>query len=501
MTVTLDRLADITLEDAWKVGFEKEPVAFSDRASDRIRDGRQGYERLMAGDGARFVYGSTTEPGVRATVRLSAQQQAANQRAENRWAPIGFGGGGVKLPERVVRLIVLARVAGYIEGHGRIRLETAAWVADLLSREIPDIPLDSATGPGEVMPLSWLYPALGEVDLAGGELMALYNGSPCATALVTDAALTAGRRLDLTERVLALAVEAVAAPLDPYDPALAAVTADPFHKAVLGRLDALLAGVPTTGRQPHQGPVSWRIVPTVLAAAARACEEARQVAEESLRSAAHNPVYLPPDDDHPDGRALSPGGFHNQPASRAIDGLNAAGADLCALAAKQTGRLLDGAPFGLPRLLVPEGSGVIGTEFLAWSQTGHAERARQAAMPAVLSIGLEDPGGAQSDVASPVFLAYERHMVVSEALDRALATLSFAVAQAFRLTGRRPPPGLAAFLSALDAAVPPFDLDHIGTMGGPLQALTEAYGQAVLGRGEFADLLAGRAQSSLTELG
>ena len=150
-------------------------------------------------------------------------------------------------------------------------------------------------------------------------------------------------------------------------------------------MNEYLAGVPQTNRLSHQAPVSWRIIPTVLATAARAVRGAEETGEQSLQSVAHNPVYIPPNADYPNGRAISPGGFHNQQASRAIDILNAAGADICALAAKHTSRLLDGVAFGLPKLLVPEGSAVIGTEFLAWSQTSHSERARQAAMPALLS--------------------------------------------------------------------------------------------------------------------
>ena len=319
--------------------------------------------------------------------------------------------------------------------------------------------------------------------------MALYNGSPCATAFVTDAALTAARRLSLAEQIFALTIEAAGAPLDAYDPALQQLTADPHHRAALQRLDALLNGVPKDGRLPHQAPVSWRIIPTVLATAARAVHDAEEIARQSLQSIAHNPVYIPPDPEHPDGRALSPGGFHNQPASRALDILNASGADLCALAAKHTSRLLDGAPFGLPRLLVPEASGVIGTEFLAWSQTSHAERARQSAAPAVLSIGLEDPGGGQSDVASPVFLAFERYMEVSDSVDAAMATLAMVVIQAFRISGRQPPPELRALHRAIDDAVGPFELEEIARLGQSLRQLKIAFSDAVISRGPFASLI------------
>lgn len=489
MPVLLGQLEDLTLHDAWRVGFENVEVAFSPRAKARIKECREAFERLLASGSAGFVYGSTAAPGARAKVPLSPDEQKRLAKSQNLFAPKAFGGGNKCAPEHAVRLVLLARAAGYIEGHGRVRLETAEWVATLLSRPIPTIPLDAATGPGEVMPLSWLYPHLSEIDLAPGEIMSLYNGSPCAAGFVTDAALTASRRLALCERVFALAVEAVAAPLDAYDPALLHLTADPHQCGVLSRLNEYLAGVPRSDRLPHQAPVSWRVIPTVLGTAARAVHDAQEIALQSLRSIAHNPLYLPPDAAHPHGRAISPGGFHNHPASRAIDVLNAAAADLCALAAKLTARLLDGAPFGLPKLLVHEDSGVIGTEFLAWSQTSHAERARQAAVPAVLTIGLEDPGGGQSDVAAPVFLAFERHLEAWDALDAALATLAVAIIQSFRITTRPPPPPLEKFHQTVDEMIAPLELDAIAELGESLRNVKGAMSDATAGRGRLAPLL------------
>ena len=489
MVVTLHSLTDVTLDTAWQVGFENSSIALSDGVTARIGECREAFERLLASDGAGFVYGSTAAPGARAKTPLSAESQRALASSQNLWAPKNFGGGNRWVPEHAVRLVLLARVAGYIEGHGRISVGTAEWVAGLLSEPAPAMPLDTATGPGEVMPLSWLYPKLADVELAAGEIMSLYNGSPCATGFVTDAALTSARRLRLMERVFALAVEAVAAPLDAYDTALQDITADPDHRNVLRQLNEYLDGVPKSGRLPHQAPVSWRIVPTVLAMVTRTVRMAQETAEQSLQSIAHNPVYLPPEPAYPNGRAISPGGFHNHQASRAIDMLNAAGADICALATKQTCRLLDGAPFGLPKLLVPADSGVIGTEFLAWSQTSHAERSRQAAVPAVLSIGLEDPGGGQSDVAAPVFLAYERHLDIADAVDASLATLSIAIIQAFRLSQRLPPPNLREFHEALATIVPPFEQDRVSDLGATLRRLKASYSEAMIGRGDMAALI------------
>ena len=166
MTVTLDRLSGITLEDAWRVGFEGEDIAYSARARACIEDCRAAFERLLASAEAGFIYGSTAAPGARAKARLSQEMQEKLARSQNLWAPKAFGGGNVHAPEHALRLVLMARVAGYIEGHGRIRLETVDWVAALLKRPLPRMPLDTATGPGEVMALSWLYPQLAEIDLA-----------------------------------------------------------------------------------------------------------------------------------------------------------------------------------------------------------------------------------------------------------------------------------------------------------------------------------------------
>ena len=486
MTITLDKLSDLTLEAAWQIGFENSDIKLSDNAKRNIQDGREGFERLLASDNSGFVYGSTAAPGARAITGLTQDGRESLTKSQNLWAPNTFGSGNKWIPQHAMRLILLARVAGYIEGNGVIRLETAKWVANLLTKSIPKIPLDSSTGPGEVMPLSWLYPSLSEIDLASGEIMSLFNGSPCATGLVTDASLTSERRLRIAERIFTLAIEAVAAPLEAYDSKLEDIVSDPFHKSILRQLNDYLEGVPQSERLSHQAPVSWRIIPSVLATAGRAVHDAKEIALRSLQSVSHNPVYLTPDSDYPDGRAISTGGFHNHQASRAIDILNMAGADLCALATKQTSRLLDGKPFGLPTLLVEEGSNIIGTEFLAWSQTSHAERARLAAAPAILSIGLEDPGGGQSDVAAPVFLAYERYLDVADALDAALATLGITIVQAFRLSGRLPPPQLAEFFEKIDDSVPSINLENIGQLGASLRNLKTCFSDATIGLGKFA---------------
>ena len=135
--VTLDNLTSLSLETAWEVGFENADVILSEQAKQKIQDGREGFERLLSDNNAGFIYGSTAAPGARAKIRLSPDGQEAFAKSQNLWAPNSFGGGNKWIPRHAVRLILLARIAGYIEGNGRIRLETVEWIADLLRKEIP----------------------------------------------------------------------------------------------------------------------------------------------------------------------------------------------------------------------------------------------------------------------------------------------------------------------------------------------------------------------------
>lgn len=148
--------------------------------------------------------------------------------------------------------------------------------------------------------------------------MALINGSPCATALAADVALHTGHRLRLAEQIFALSIEAYRAPLDAYDPALDDLKGDEAERVVLRNLRGHLNGTITSGRLANQAPVSYRILPQVLGQAQRAVWAMEHAATTALGSVTENPVYLAADADHPSGRVLSTGGFHNGAAAPAM---------------------------------------------------------------------------------------------------------------------------------------------------------------------------------------
>jgi len=323
-------------------------------------------------------------------------------------------------------------------------------------RALPSVPLHGNGGSGEILALAHLFgPLLGEDDLGAKEGLALINGSPCAAALLADAVLAARGRLGLAYDVFALSVEAYRAPLDAYDEALEELWPDEHERRALRALRGRLSD--ETVRRTHQAPVAFRILPRVLGQAEQALSAAAEAATVSLRSVTDNPVYLPPTEEHPDGRVLSTGGYHNAAAPAALHELAVVWSDLAQLAERHVERLAfaaddDSDTAELARLL----------PMLA---VGYAEEARGAAQP----VGLPRGGPGQNDVTSPAFLGWEREARAAEALESALAILA---AAAGRLVDERHlMPGLRTI--AADTEEVTAALGGAMPVGGPLGRLAD----------------------------
>jgi hypothetical protein len=104
-------------------------------------------------------------------------------------------------------------------------------------------------------------------------------------------------------------------------------------------------------------------------------------------------------------------------------------------------KLLDGAVSGLPHWL-PTEDGYEPFRYAPWLVLGLSEEARNAAQPTFLPPS-EGAAYGQTDVASPVFLAWQRAETVGRCLDSALATVASVSLHALDTTGRAPPRGIA----------------------------------------------------------
>ena len=475
MTVVVECRADLTLQTARRVAWEGEGIEIGPRALAAMAQGRDRLQRILDHDPEVTIYGVTTGLG-----RLAGQKIAPEQREQ--WAGMSPARAatswGDPLPERVVRAIVLARLANFVEGHSAVSPEIARAVAAMLDEDrLPSVPTMGQGGAGEILSLSHLFNGLVKRTKPGiKDMLCLINGSPSATGLVTDAALGAGNRFEVAARVLALSFEAFNAPLGHIDAALGEYWNNPHDRWALGRLRELVGDGHGGKRRPYQAPVSFRIAPRMLGQARRAATLAAEVAAESLQAVTDNPVWIDDiDEDHPFGRFESTGGYHNPHAVLAMDAVTASCANLCVLAGRQGAKLLDGAVSLLPdQLAAPDADDEVRRVYmgcLPMAQTGYEEEARMYAQATLLP-GSESGGFGQNDVASPVFLAWSKHERAGRCLDMALASLVPIALRALDVTGRPVPPRLAGLEAVAREVVP--DPAKVEAFGPAVASIAEA---------------------------
>lgn len=446
----LDNRRDVDLDAVHRVAWHGEDVAFSTRAHERMAESRRAFLRLLD-DPDIVIYGVTSGYGARAGLRFDREQRRRHAAQPPYSAATTFG---EPLPERVSRTIVLARLVNYIEGHAAVSPALAQAAAALLAGgSLPAVPIDGNGGAGEILALSHLFgPLTSRLELGEKDALGLINGSPCAAALVADAALVARRRLALIEEIFALAFEAFQAPLEHVAAELGALWGDCDEAAAVDSLRDLLQGAGGP-RRPYQAPVSFRILPRMLGRLRRALRQAEQAATSSLQSITDNPVFLAPDTAHPQGRVLSNGGFHNTMAWPAMDELAAVYADLCTLAERHAAKILYGPVSRLPDQLLdaPDDPRYMGS--LPMAQVGFAVEARRAAQRTFLP-GSESGGFGQNDVAAPHFFAWRAQDRAGGMLEASLAALAMVASQALYVTERKPPPALAARLARIRESAP-----------------------------------------------
>ena len=459
--VILNTRSDITLGALRRVAWDGEGVELGPDAIARMDRSHQSFDAYvrarLAEDPEAMIYGVTTGPGDDGRRKLS--EEAARRRPTRLWTAASFG---EPLPERVVRGMVLARLANFVEGHATARASVGKAIAAMLDGErMPSVPAQGNGGAGEVLALGHLFYDLSEqLELTPKERMALINGSPCAAALVGDAALAADGRTVLTESVFALAADAVGAPLEAYSADVELLWDDERETAALRSLRSLLEGH-RADRLPYQAPVSFRIVGRVLGQARRARAEAEEAAATALRSVTDNPVYIPPDESRPLGTVFSTGGYHNSRATAALDGLAFAWADVCQLTQRQADALFQH-PSTAPFLGLESG-----VKSLHMVQNGWAEEARALAQPTRLSLG----SFGQNDVPALTFLAWRKAMGVGLCLDGSLAVLAVLAAHALHGAGQAAPPRLAGLMEEVLATVPPVQaVRRVGPDCGELSA-------------------------------
>lgn len=469
MSVIVNSRSDLTLEAAKRVGWDSETVALGETARAIIAKAREDFLRLIEREDI-TIYGVNTGYGHQAKKRLSAEERKLQARAPTNHRAASWGD---PLPDRVARMIVFARLANVVEGHAALSPSVAEALVKMLDGgALPIVPARGQGGAGEILSLSYLFlPLTEQCELAEKDLLSLINGSPAASAMVSDAALAAEARLDVVADVFALAAEAFNAPLGHFTEELEGLWNNPHDAWALSALRTRIGGGHGGARRPYQAPVSIRIMPRIMGEAHRAMSVAETVARESLQAVSDNPVVFPAGTQTGPDPVVSTGGYHNAQAPAALDAITASYANLAVIATRVAAKLQDGPVSLLPPFLgMPEGRSYLGC--LAMAMVGYEEEMRMLAAPTLLP-GSESGGFAQDDVASPVFLAWSKQEKAGALLEQTLASLAPVAIRAFDVTGRPVPPALAALARDTTAAFP--DQGSLEAMGPQCAVLAETF--------------------------
>lgn len=328
-----DRL--LTIEDVEAVARGAAMVELAPAALARIRQGRRKLEeRLAAGD---RIYGVNTGVGGNIKYALDASQTERLQHNLMRHLSCGTG---QPLPADMVRAAMLLRLATFSRGASAVRVELVEALAALLNRDIvPVVPRYGSVGAsGDLMPSAYIARALlgmGDVEYQGSRLaadealraagletirfapkegLAMINGTTGMTAFAALLWLDARRVLRALLGAVALAVEALEAPAEPYQPWVHESKGHPGQIEVASYVRDMLQGSCNLKESSSQTCYSLRCVPQGLGPAWEALECSRATIEREINSANDNPL-IDPDT----GELYRAGNFYGGHISRLLD--------------------------------------------------------------------------------------------------------------------------------------------------------------------------------------
>ncbi|MET4538566.1 histidine ammonia-lyase [Arthrobacter bambusae] len=441
MTIIINSGIDFDLETYRRLAWGGEDLEFTPQCLRQIKAWREEFLETMAAHQGEPIYGVNVGAGDGSFNRLDANTETSYLNGLN--SATSFGR---PLPERVVRGMIFARLASFVDGSSAVTPALTQHIAEMLRKPLPEVPAEGTGGSGEILPLGHLFHAVpSELSLGPKESMSLINGAPCAGALVSDTAIRARALVSVLELSFALACDALNVPDGHFDQSLGSTWGFPAEASALRRMRELLCN-PSKKRNNHQARVSVRILPRVLAAAYEAVAAAESAAASAIRGPGDNPIFVSASREEGPARIISNGSFHNHSAIIAIDGVGRALADLTQLSQHFIHALYQ------DKTAMPDQDNLaLGAAYMAaadWS-----EEARLHAAPSILSFAAVG----QNDVTNPLFAAWRSANRIEECLLAQMAILSTMASQSLHATHRQTTRSLAGYLTLVRETVQPID--------------------------------------------
>ncbi len=364
---------NLTVEKVVRVARHGEKVKLSEKAIERVKEGRERLERMISGDAV--IYGINTGLGDLVKVRIEKKDLKKLQVNLVRSHASGVGEG---MPEEVVRGSMLIRINSLLKGYSGVRPDVVYKLAEFLNEGItPFVPKFGSVGAsGDLAPLAHVALALigeGEVIYKGElrkteevleelnieplileekEGLALLNGTAVMASYASLAIYDSYALFKDSLISLGMSFEALRGTDKALDERIMQARPHPGQIKVAKILREILKDseiVKKAREEKVQDAYSLRCAPQVYGAVLDTLNYVRSVVEREINSATDNPLIFE--------EPLSGGNFHGEPIALAMDFLAIALTDLGNMVERRIARLIDHHLSNLPHFLM-ENSGL-----------------------------------------------------------------------------------------------------------------------------------------------
>ena len=409
---------------------EDKQLALSTKAKQKIKDCRDYLDKKMEHSDAP-IYGINTGFGSLCNHKISNDDLG---KLQTNLVLSHACGTGDKVPDEIVKIMLLLKVQSLSYGHSGVQLETVERLIEMFNKNIlPVIFQQGSLGAsGDLAPLAHLsLPLLGEgrvvvdgkevetksimksngwkaIALQSKEGLALLNGTQFMGAYGVWSLLKAQKLSYMADMIGAISLEAFDGRSECFDELIHLVRP---HKGQLKTAenirDFLDGSEIQEGKKEHvQDPYSFRCMPQVHGASKGVITHVKEVFTTEINSVTDNPTIFIGED-----KIISGGNFHGQPLAMAMDYLAIGLSELGSISERRTYQLISGER-GLPAFLVAEPGLNSGMMIPQYTAASIASQNKQLCTPAsvdsiVSSNGQEDHVSMGANAATKLYRVVE----------------------------------------------------------------------------------------------
>ena len=362
-------------------------------------------------------------------------------------------GMGEKVPNLVVKLMILLKIQSLSYGHSGVQIATVVRLIEFFNNGIyPIIYTQGSLGAsGDLAPLAHLsLPLLGlgevyhygvkrsgaklnekmgwdPIELQSKEGLALLNGTQFMSAYAVFILMELRRLSPIADINAAMSLDAFDGRIEAFDPLVHEVRPHNGQKVSAKNIRLILEGSDLIRREKAhvQDPYCLRCVPQVHGASKDTFAYVNHVVETEINSVTDNPVIFESAD-----KVISAGNFHGQPLALVMDFVAIAMSELASISERRVYKLISGQR-NLPAFLVKKPGLNSGFMIAQYAAASAVSQNKQLCTPA--SVDTIDSSNGQEDHVSMGANAATKAFKVLKNLENVLAIEWFAATQGYEL--------------------------------------------------------------------